>query len=85
MKMWSIERAIEMNASALAFAALGLLSPLLAGSPAGVTAWAMQIARRRGMQKAIVALARRLAADHAPHLGGRHEFRWTREQAAAAA
>ena len=32
-------------------------------------AWAMQIARRRGMKKAIVALARRLAVDHAPYLG----------------
>jgi Transposase IS116/IS110/IS902 family len=33
-------------------------------------AWAMQIARRRGMKKAIVALARRLAVImHAPHLG----------------
>jgi hypothetical protein len=29
-------------------------------------AWAMQIARRRGMKKAIVALARRLAASHTP-------------------
>ena len=28
-------------------------------------AWAMQIARRRGMKKAIVALARRMACDHA--------------------
>ena len=35
-------------------------------------AWAMQIARRRGMKKAIVALARRLAVIQAPHLGGRH-------------
>jgi transposase len=39
-------------------------------------AWAMQIARRRGIKKAIVALARRLADGT--------EFRWTREQAAAA-
>jgi transposase len=32
-------------------------------------AWAMKIARHRGMKKAIVALARRLAVDHAPHMG----------------
>jgi len=32
-------------------------------------AWAMQIARRRGMKKAIVALARRLAVIIASHLG----------------
>ena len=48
-------------------------------------AWAMQIARRRGMKKAIVALARRLAVDHAPHRVDGTEFRWTREQATAAA
>ena len=32
-------------------------------------AWAMQVARRRGMKKAIVALARRLAVNHASHVG----------------
>ena len=32
-------------------------------------AWAMQIARRRGMKKAIVALARPAGCHHAPHLG----------------
>src|SRR5271154_6331108 len=48
-------------------------------------AWAMQIARRRGMKKAIVALARRLAVImHRIWIDGT-EFRWTREQAAAAA
>ena len=47
-------------------------------------AWAMQIARRRGMKKAIVALARRSAVImHRMWVGGT-EFRWTREQAAAA-
>jgi transposase len=47
--------------------------------------WAMQIARRRGMKKAIVALARRLAVImHRIWVDGT-EFRWTREQAAAAA
>ena len=48
-------------------------------------AWVMQIARRRGMKKAIVALARRLAVImHRIRVDGT-EFRWTREQAAAAA
>ena len=47
-------------------------------------AWAMQIARRRGMKKAIVALARRLAVImHRIWVDGT-EFRWVREQAAAA-
>ena len=31
-------------------------------------AWAVNVARRRGLQKAIVALARRLGCDHAPPL-----------------
>ena len=48
-------------------------------------AWAMQIARRRRMKKAIVALARRLAVImHRIWVDGT-EFRWTLEQAAAAA
>jgi transposase len=48
-------------------------------------AWAMQIARRRGMKKAIVALARRLAVImHRMWVDGT-EFRWTREQPAVAA
>jgi transposase len=47
-------------------------------------AWAMQIARRRGLKKAIVALARRLAVImHRIWVDGT-EFRWTREQAATA-
>ena len=46
-------------------------------------AWAMQIARRRGMKKAIVALARRLAVImHRMWVDGT-EFRWTRETAVA--
>jgi transposase len=46
-------------------------------------AWAMQIARRRGMKKAIVALARRLAVImHRMWVDGT-EFRWTKETAAA--
>ena len=47
-------------------------------------AWAMKIARHRGMKKAIVALARRLAVImHRIWVAGT-EFRWTREEAAAA-
>ena len=43
-------------------------------------AWAMQIARRRGMKKAIVALARRLAVImHRIWVDGT-EFRWTPER-----
>jgi transposase len=46
-------------------------------------AWAMTIARHRGMKKAIVALARRLAVImHRIWVDGT-EFRWTREVAAA--
>ncbi len=48
-------------------------------------AWAMQIARRRGLKKAIVALARRLAVImHRIWVDGT-EFRWAREQATAPA
>jgi transposase len=47
-------------------------------------AWAMQVARRRGIKKAIVALARRLAVIlHRIWVDGT-EFRWTKQQAAAA-
>jgi transposase len=47
-------------------------------------AWAMQLARRCGMKKAIVALARRLAVImHRIWIDGT-EFRWTREACAAA-
>ena len=46
-------------------------------------AWAMKIARRRGIKKAVVALARRLAVImHRIWIDGT-EFRWTREAAAA--
>ena len=46
-------------------------------------AWAMKIAKRRGMKKVIVALARRLAVImHRMWVDGT-EFRWTREVAAA--
>jgi transposase len=46
-------------------------------------AWAMKIAKNRGMKKAIVALARRLAVImHRIWVDGT-EFRWTKEVAAA--
>ena len=47
----------------------------------------MQIARRRGMKNAIVALARRLAVimHHTIIWVDGTEFRWTRGQTAAAA
>jgi transposase len=46
-------------------------------------AWAMKVARHRGMKKAIVALARRLAVImHRMWVDGT-EFRWTREVAVA--
>jgi transposase len=46
-------------------------------------AWAMKIARHRGMKKAVVALARRLAVImHRIWVDGT-EFRWTREAVAA--
>ena len=46
-------------------------------------AWAMKIARHRGIKRAIVALARRLAVImHRIWIDGT-EFRWTREAAAA--
>jgi transposase len=46
-------------------------------------AWAMKIARHRGLKKAIVALARRLAVImHRIWVDGT-EFQWTRESAAA--
>ena len=47
----------------------------------GLKGWAMKIARHRGMKKAIVALARRLAVVmHRIWVDGT-EFRWTREVA----
>ena len=46
-------------------------------------AWAMQIARRRGMKRAIVALARRLAVIMHRVWVDDTEFRWTRNAAAA--
>jgi transposase len=48
-------------------------------------AWAMNVARRRGLQKAIVALARRLAVIMHRLWSDGTEFRWTKESATAAA
>ena len=44
-------------------------------------AWAMNIAKRRGQKKAIVALARRLAVIMRRMWSDGTEFRWTREMA----
>src|SRR4051794_6803690 len=46
-------------------------------------AWAIKIARHRGLKKAIVALARRLAVIMHRIWVDRSEFRWTRQAAAA--
>src|SRR6266487_4575841 len=47
-------------------------------------AWGMKVARHRGMKRAIVAVARRLAVImHRMWVDG-SEFRWTRQEAAAA-
>jgi transposase len=48
-------------------------------------AWAMNVARRRGRQKAIVALARRLAVIMHRMWSDGTEFRWTKENMPAAA
>jgi hypothetical protein len=37
-------------------------------------AWGMKIARHRGMKRAVVAVARRMAVRHAPHVGGWHRL-----------
>ncbi|MFC7066367.1 MULTISPECIES: IS110 family transposase [Brucella/Ochrobactrum group] len=47
-------------------------------------AWAMNVAKRRGRQKAIVALARRLAVIMHRMWSDGTEFRWTRESMSAA-
>jgi transposase len=48
-------------------------------------AWAMNIAKRRGLQKAVVALARRLAVIMHRMWSDGTEFRWTKEEAAVTA
>ena len=47
-------------------------------------AWAMGIAKRRGQQRAIVALARRLAVIMHRMWSDGTEFRWTKETVPAA-
>src|SRR5712671_2015708 len=47
-------------------------------------AWGMKIARHRGMKRAIVAVARRLAVIMHRRWWDGTEFRWSREEAAAA-
>jgi transposase len=48
-------------------------------------AWAMNIAKRRGRQKAIVALARRLAVVMHRMWSDGTPFRWTKESATLSA
>ena len=47
-------------------------------------AWGMKIAQRRGMKRAIVAVARRMAVIMHRMWADGTEFRWTRELAATA-
>jgi transposase len=47
-------------------------------------AWAMNIAKRRGLQRAVVALARRLSVIMHRMWSDGSEFRWTKEMATAA-
>ncbi|WP_085033691.1 IS110 family transposase [Ensifer aridi] len=47
-------------------------------------AWAMSVAKRRGLQRAVVALARRLAVIMHRMWSDGSQFRWTRETAAVA-
>ncbi|RWN24075.1 MAG: IS110 family transposase, partial [Mesorhizobium sp.] len=46
-------------------------------------AWAMNVAKRRGRQRATVALARRLAVIMHRIWSDGSEFRWAREEATA--
>ena len=48
-------------------------------------AWAMNVAKRRGLQKAIVALARRLSVIMHRMWRDGTEFRWTRQETPVAA
>ena len=48
-------------------------------------AWAMSLARRGGIRKAIVALARRMAVIMHRMWSDGTEFRWTRDDASACA
>jgi hypothetical protein len=46
-------------------------------------AWGMAVAKRRGMRRAVVAFARKLAIVMHRIWSDGTEFRWTREEAAA--
>jgi transposase len=46
-------------------------------------AWGMAVAKRRGMRRAVVAVARKLAIVMHRIWSDGTEFRWTREEAAA--
>jgi transposase len=71
----------EMMRVMLYEAAQSMLTRTIRGS--WLKAWAMKIARHRGMKKAIVALARRLAVImHRIWVDGT-EFQWTRQAAVA--
>lgn len=72
-----------MARSALYEAALSML--IKTQRMSALKAWAMQVARRRGFKRAVVALARKLATVlHRMWVDGT-EFRWTREERGAAA
>jgi transposase len=47
-------------------------------------AWAMNVAKRRGLQRAVVALARRLSVIMHRMWSDGSDFRWTKEASAAA-
>ena len=85
--LWSLspyEGGVSINGTSFGASAV-VVSILRSKKWSWLKAWAMQIARRRGMKKAVVALARRLAVImHRIWVDGT-EFRWTREQATAAA
>ena len=74
---------IQADAPPTAAAAFGGKADFHSTKWSWLKAWAMKIARHRGMKKAIVASARRLAVImHRIWVDGT-EFRWTREVAAA--
>ena len=79
----SFHRWVELGFSPIAFDSAWFFMLLHSKKWSWLKAWAMQVARRRGMKKAIVALARRLAVImHRIWVDGT-EFRWTRDVAAA--
>lgn len=71
-----------MMRSYLFEAALTLLTRVKKWS--ALKAWAMQVARRKGLKKAAVALARKMAVTMFAMLRDRSEFRWSTEGGATA-